>query len=55
MELADRLEKNFAERQNDISGMVVIGASEVGGSLTLAKLIKEFSKKIFRSAVYALQ
>ena len=45
VELADRLEKNFAERQNDISGMVVIGASEVGGSLTLAKLIKEFSKK----------
>ena len=45
VELADLLEKNFAERQNDISGMVVIGASEVGGSLTLAKLIKEFSKK----------
>lgn len=45
VELADRLEKNFAERQNDISGMVVIGASEVGGSQTLAKLIREFSKK----------
>lgn len=45
IELADRLEKGFAERQKDISGMVVIGASEVGGSLTLAKLIKEFSEK----------
>ena len=43
--LADRLEKNFAERQNDISGMVVIGASEVGGSQTLAKLINKFSGK----------
>lgn len=45
VELADRLEKNFVERQNDISGMVVIGASEAVGSQTLAKLIKEFSKK----------
>ena len=45
VELADRLEKDFAERQNDIGGMVVIGASEVGGSQTLAKLIKEFSEK----------
>lgn len=45
VELADRLEKDFAEKQNDISGMVVIGASEVGGSQTLAKLIKEFSEK----------
>ena len=45
VELADRLEKSFAERQNDISGMVVIGASEVVGSQTLAKLMKEFSEK----------
>lgn len=45
VELADRLEKSFAERQNDISGMVVIGASETVGSQTLAKLIKEFSAK----------
>ena len=44
-ELADRLEKSFAERQNNISGMVVIGASEAAGSQTLAKLIKEFSEK----------
>ena len=45
VELADRLEKNFAQRQNHISGMVVIGASEVAGSQTLAKLIKEFSER----------
>ncbi len=45
VELADRLEKDFAGRQNDISGMVVIGASEVAGSQTLAKLIKEFSER----------
>lgn len=45
VELADRLEQNFAEKQNDISGMVVIGAAEAGGSQTLAKLIKEFSEK----------
>ena len=45
VELADRLEKSFVERQNDISGMVVIGASEAVGGQTLAKLIKEFSEK----------
>ena len=45
VELADRLEKNFAERQGSVAGMVVIGASEVGGSQTLAKLIREFSEK----------
>lgn len=45
IELADRLEKSFVERQNDISGMVVIGASEAVGSQTLAKLIKVFSEK----------
>ena len=45
VELADRLEKNFDGRHNDICGMVVIGASEVGGSQTLAKLIKKFSEK----------
>lgn len=45
VELADRLEKSFEERQNNISGMVVIGASETVGSQTLARLIKEFSGK----------
>ena len=45
IELADRLEKNFTQRHNDIGGMVVIGASEAVGSQTLAKLIREFSQK----------
>src|SRR5699024_6940244 len=45
VELADRLETSFAGRQNNISGMVVIGASEAAGSQTLAKRIKEFSEK----------
>ncbi len=45
VELADRLEKSFAERQSDISGMVVIGASEVAGGQTMAKLIQAFSEK----------
>ncbi len=45
VELADRLEKSFAERQSDISGMVVIGASETVGGQTLARLIKKFSEK----------
>ena len=45
VDLADRLEKSFVERQSDISGMVVIGASEVAGAQTLAKLIKAFSEK----------
>ena len=34
--LADRLAKSFVERQNDISGMVGIGASEAVGSQRLA-------------------
>ena len=45
VELTDRLEKDIAGQKKDISGIVVIGASEVGGSQTLAKLIKEFSEK----------
>ena len=45
VELSDRLEKSFAGRQNDICGMVVIGASEAVGSQTLARLIKAFSGK----------
>lgn len=45
IELTDRLEKDIAGQKKDISGMVVIGASEVGGSQTLAKLIKEFFEK----------
>ena len=45
VELTDRLEKDIAGQKKDICGIVVIGASEVGGSQTLAKLIKEFSEK----------
>ena len=45
VDLADRLEKSFVERQSDISGMVVIGASEAVGGQTLARLIKGFSDK----------
>ena len=45
VELADRLEKNFAQRQGSVSGMVVIGASETAGGQTLAKLIQKFSEK----------
>lgn len=45
VDLADRLEKSFVERQSDISGMVVIGASEAIGGQTLARLIKGFSDK----------
>ena len=39
VELADRLEKNFAGRPGGVGGMVAIGAAEVSGSQTLAKLI----------------
>lgn len=45
VELADRLQKNFAGRQSGVSGMVAIGAAEAAGSQTLAKLIKKFSGK----------
>ena len=45
VELAYRLEKSLVERKNNISGMVVIGASETVGSQTLARLIKEFTGK----------
>ena len=45
IELTDRLQKDFISGQGDISGMVVIGASEATGSQTLAKLIKKFTDK----------
>ncbi len=45
VELADRLKKSFAERQNTISGMIVIGASEAVGGVTLAGLIRKFSSR----------
>ena len=45
IELTDRLENDFVSSKGDISGMVVIGASEATGSQTLAKLIKKFTDK----------
>ena len=45
VELADRLEQAFAERNADISGLIAIGASEAIGSRLFAKLIKQFSEK----------
>lgn len=43
VELADRLEQAFVERNADISGLITIGASEAVGSWLFAKLIKQFS------------
>ena len=45
VELADRLEKVFVERNADISGVISIGATEAVGSRIFAKLIKQFSDK----------
>ena len=45
IELTDRLENDFVSSKGDISGMVVIGASEATGSQTLVKLIKKFTDK----------
>ena len=45
VELADRQEKNFAGRPGGVGGMVAIGAAEVSGSQTLAKLIRAFAEK----------
>lgn len=45
VELADRLEKTFVERNVDISGVISIGATEAVGSRLFAKLIRQFSEK----------
>ena len=45
VELADRLEQLFAQRNADISGLISIGAAESVGSRLFAKLIKVFSDK----------
>lgn len=45
VELADRLEQSFVERNADVSGLIAIGASEAVGSRLFAKLIKNFSDK----------
>lgn len=43
VELADRLEQAFAEKNTDVSGIISIGATESIGSRLFAKLIKQFS------------
>ena len=45
VELADRAEKAFAERDNAVSGIITIGATEAVGSRLLAKIMKRFSEK----------
>lgn len=45
VELADRLERAFSQRNADISGLIAIGASEAVGSRLFAKLIRQFSEK----------
>lgn len=45
VELADRLEQAFAEKNSDVSGVISIGATESVGSRFFAKLIKQFSEK----------
>ena len=45
VELADRLEQAFAERNTDVGGVISIGATEAVGSRLFAKLIKQFLEK----------
>ncbi len=45
VELADRVEQAFIEKNDSISGLISIGATEAVGSRLLAKLIKQFSEK----------
>ena len=43
VELADRLEQAFVEKNTEVSGLISIGATESVGSRLFAKLIKQFS------------
>ena len=45
VELADRLEQSFVERNGEVSGIVSIGATESVGSRLLARFITKFSEK----------
>ena len=45
VELADRLEQNFVEKNDHINGVISIGATESVGGRLLAKIIKQFSDK----------
>ena len=45
IELADRLERNFAQKSDSVSGTINIGSSEALGSRMMAKLIRNFAEK----------
>ncbi len=45
VDLADRLEQAFAEKNTEVSGVISIGATEAVGSRLCAKLIKQFSER----------
>ena len=45
VELANRLEQAFMERNTEVSGLISIGASEAVGSRLFARLIRQFSEK----------
>lgn len=45
VELADRLERRFAEKSEAVSGCIAIGATEAMGGRTFAKLICQFAKQ----------
>lgn len=45
VELADRLEQQFVEKSEYVSGIITIGATEAIGSRMLAKLIQSFSQR----------
>ncbi len=45
VELTDRLEKAFVEKNAEVSGMITLGATEAVGSRLFAKLVKHFSDK----------
>lgn len=45
VELADRLEESFVEKNTEVSGTISIGATESIGSRLFARLIRQFSEK----------
>lgn len=45
VELADRLEQQFAEKSDTVSGLITIGATEAIGSRMLAKLMCGFAER----------
>lgn len=45
VELADRLERRFAEKSDTVSGLIALGATEAMGGRTFAKLICQFAQK----------